>query len=308
MMLNTPTRLQTINHPVFSANKLEVFMKRDDEIHPEISGNKWRKLKFNIEKFRQGKYDKILTFGGAYSNHIAATAKLGQMMNIPTIGIIRGNELNENSNETLRKAAENLMALHFVDRETYQYRYERWYHEDLRNQFGNVLIIEEGGANFLGMIGCAEIVDEVKINPDYMVTAAGTGTTLSGLLYGSECNVIGIPVFKNGGFIAKEVEELLKISGLGEYEVNEKQEKLHLETRFHFGGYGKYNKELIDFINAFYTETSVKLDQVYTGKMVYSFMKMIEEGHFKPHSKIVLLHTGGLQGLSSVRHDLTFEI
>ena len=165
MTLNIPSPTVHVEHPLFKANDLTVLMKRDDLIHPEISGNKWRKLKLNVEKYKHNKYDSILTFGGAYSNHIAATAAVGNAMGISTIGVIRGEELTPVSNATLEMAAAHGMQLNFVSRADYQYRYERWYWEDLRNQFGNCLIVPEGGANLLGALGCAEILNELDFEP-----------------------------------------------------------------------------------------------------------------------------------------------
>lgn len=307
MKLNLPSPLEKLKYPLFDEFGLSVYMKRDDKIDAEISGNKWRKLKLNIEKFKQGKYDKILTFGGAYSNHIAATAKAGELLNIPTIGVIRGNELNINSNSTLHDAHENGMNLVFVERSDYQFRYERWYWESLRNEHGNILIIEEGGANYHGLLGVSELVNEIDLEMDYIVSAAGTGTTLAGLLYGvDDTKVIGVPVFKKGGFIQREVEELLLKTGLNQEDIKSKMNLLSLELDYHFGGYGKFNDELIFFINDFYNQTEIKLDQIYTAKMVSAFIGKVKDGFFKEGDKIVLLHTGGLQGLQSIQDKLLF--
>lgn len=306
--LIVPSPIQELHLPVFDAYGITVFVKRDDLIHPSISGNKWRKLKFNVEKFKQKKYDAILTFGGAFSNHIAATAYTGNLFDIPTIGIIRGEELTANSNATLTEAARNGMTLDFVSREQYRERYERFYWEKLRLKYGNVLIIEEGGANFLGLLGCSEIVSELPIRPDFLITASGTGTTAAGLLYASnESTVISVPVFKNGGFIKQEIADLLMYTGLSDIEVNEKLDALEIEPRFHFGGYGKWTNELVDFMNSFYSETAIPLDQIYTGKMMFSFFQMLKEGRFLRGSKIVLLHTGGLQGTASIQNKLQFS-
>ena len=305
--LNIPSPIQNLKHPLFDKHNVKVFVKRDDLIHPIISGNKWRKLKFNIEKYKQGGYQAILTFGGAYSNHIAATAQLGKELDISTIGIIRGDELNKNSNSTLKQANDNGMDLHFVTRNQYQFRYEKWYWEELRNQFGNILIIEEGGANFSGVLGCAEIIDELDFTPDYMISAAGTGTTITGLVYQStQTKIIGVPVFKNGEFIKKEVSDLLYYTGLSDIDIEEKLDLLTLETRFHFGGYGKFTNELIDFMNDFYEQTNLKLDQVYTAKMAYSFLELLKNDFFPKDSTIVLLHTGGLQGIETIKGRLSY--
>lgn len=308
-MFVLPSPLQKINHPLLKAFEIDLFIKRDDLIHPEISGNKWRKLKFNIEKFHQKKYDSILTFGGAYSNHIAATAKAGSVLNIPTIGIIRGDELKTDSNATLKNAHKNGMKLIFVSRSKYGERYERIYHEELRAEFGNTLIVNEGGANFHGVLGCAEILNEIDIDPDYVYTASGTGTTTAGLLLSTDkAQVISVPVFKNGGFIKDEVKSLLEQFQLDEEDLNEKMSRLSLNLEAHFGGYGKFNQELIDFINVFYKETNIRLDQVYTGKMMFALLSDVKAGKFPKKSKIMALHTGGIQGLSSIAPLLSFIV
>lgn len=308
-MFNLPSPLQKINHPIASQFEVELFIKRDDLIHDEISGNKWRKLKFNIEKYTQKKYDSILTFGGAYSNHIAATAASGKLLNIPTIGIIRGEELNVNSNKTLKKAYEDGMKLVFVSRTKYSERYERIYHEELRIQFGNALIINEGGANFHGVIGSGEVLSEINFKPDYIYTASGTGTTAAGLLLTSDTTkVISVPVFKKGGFIREEIENLLIQFQFSEEELAEKMDLLELNLTHDFGGYGKHTAELIDFINDFHSITQLKLDQVYTAKMMFALLNDIKSGKIEPKSKVVALHTGGLQGLSSITPLLNFSL
>ena len=307
MDLQIPSPLQSVELPVFKDNDVSVFIKRDDLIHHDISGNKWRKLKFNIEKYRQGGYEAILTFGGAYSNHIAATAYLGHELNIPTIGIIRGKELDSNSNTTLKRAAEHGMQLEFVSRDQYKERYEKLYWERLRVKYGHVLIIEEGGANFHGLIGCSEMFSELPFSPEYLMTASGTGTTAAGLLMASEqTNIISVPVFKSGGFIQDDIKDLLTYAGLGDDDLNEKMSLLDLELRFHFGGYGKHTQELIDFMNDLYRQTQIPLDKIYTAKMVYAFMKRLKEGAFKRGSRVVLLHTGGLQGNASIASQLDY--
>jgi len=308
-MFNLPSPLQNVNHPITSQFGVELFIKRDDLIHPEISGNKWRKLKFNIEKYKQKKYDSIVTFGGAYSNHIAATAASGKLLNIPTIGIIRGEELNVNSNQTLRNAHDNGMKLVFVSRSKYSERYERIYHEELRLEFGNTLIINEGGANFHGVIGSGEILSEIHFTPDYIYSASGTGTTVAGLLLTSDTTkVVSVPVFKKGGFIKDEVENLLIQFQFSKEELAEKMNLLELNLNNDFGGYGKHTSELIEFINDFHKITNIKLDQIYTAKMMFALLNDIKSGKIKTGSKIIALHTGGLQGLSSIQPLLNFTV
>ena len=308
-MFNLPSPLQKVNHPIAIEFGVDLYIKRDDLIHAEISGNKWRKLKFNIEKYKQKKYDSILTFGGAYSNHIAATAASGKLLNIPTIGIIRGDELNEFSNDTLKNAHDNGMKLVFVSRSKYSERYERIFHEELRIKFGNTLIINEGGANFHGVIGSGEILTEIDFEPDYIYSASGTGTTVAGLLLTSNTTkVISVPVFKKGGFIKDEVKNLLIQFQFSEEELDEKMELLDLNLDHHFGGYGKYTTELVEFINSFHDLTNLKLDQVYTAKMMHALLNDIKTGKIKKGSKVIALHTGGIQGLSSIKRSLNFEL
>lgn len=300
--LTIPSPLQKIEDSVYDKHQIEVYVKRDDLIHTEISGNKWRKLKYNFEKFKSGKYDAILTFGGAFSNHIAATAAAGRMFQIPTIGIIRGDELNETSNATLSKAKADGMNLVFVTREIYEQRYERIYHEELRSEFGNILIIEEGGANFLGAQGVAELVQELSFEPDYIYTAAGTGTTAAGLLLGTKTSkIIAVSVLKNGFFLREEIGKILYYSLFDDELVADYLKRLTLETDYHFGGYGKYTDELLNFMQSWKAKTGIALEQVYTAKMIYAFEQDILANKIVPNSKVMLLHTGGLQGILNSR-------
>ena len=295
---NLPSPLQQLHDPLFAERGVEVYVKRDDLIDAEISGNKWRKLKFNLEKFQHGRYDHLLTFGGAFSNHIAAVAAVGRMLNMSTIGIIRGDELNAESNKTLSKAKADGMRLEFVPRDIYEQRYERIYHEELRVQYGNILIIEEGGANHLGVSGVSELITELPFDPDHIYTAAGTGTTAAGLLYASEkATIHAISTLKGGEFLREEIQKLLYYTLLDEDEAAEKIQRLNLVTDFHFGGYAKTTPELESFMKQWSAKHNVPLDPVYTGKMVYAFHQDLLAGKFNAGEKIVLLHTGGLQGV-----------
>lgn len=305
--LNLPSPIELLDYDLFNEKGVSVYVKRDDLIHPVISGNKWRKLKLNIERVKSGRYEGIISFGGAYSNHISALAALGKEMNIPTIGIIRGEELNENSNDTLIQASTDGMKLVFVDREEYSWRYEVDYKNQLRIRFGNYLVVEEGGANYYGVLGCTEIIGEIDIKVDQYILATGTGTTTSGLLLAANNEkVIGVPVFKNGGFIRDDISELLIYAGLDEETLAEKMEQLTLETDYHFGGYGRYTQELIDFINHFYQKTGLKLDQIYTGKMFYTLCELIKSDKIPKGSTVMAIHTGGLQGTKSIKEQLIF--
>ena len=299
--MNLPSAIQQIHEDLFLDNNISVFLKRDDLIHPEISGNKWRKLKFNIQKFNQGGYDKILTFGGAYSNHIAASAAVSGKERVPFIGLIRGDELNINSNKTLQNASANGMELAFISREEYSLRDEKYYQEELRRRYGNILIVPEGGKNFHGMLGCSEIISEMNFTPDYIFCPAGTGTTAAGVLTAlGHSKLIAVSALKGGSFLKEDIAQLLKEVGWIKEDIEEQIQLLTLEDSFHFGGYAKYDETLIEFINGFYKKHLIKLDQVYTGKMMFALYEYIKSGKIKENSTIMALHTGGIQGTKSI--------
>ena len=282
-LINIPTPVIEIFDDLFDKNGLKVFVKRDDLTHEYISGNKFRKLKYNLIEAKKVGFSKILTFGGAFSNHIAAVAEAGHLFGFQTLGIIRGEELNCSSSKTLARAAEKGMKLIFVSREEYRQK------PQLREKYGeDYFVVPEGGSNTLALLGVAELLIE-QFDFDYICTAVGTGGTMAGLLSNSDFKgkVLGFSVLKNGEFLKNEVAGLLQ---------KEFPENADLETRFHFGGYAKYNKMLLSFIIEFEKKYGFELDQVYTGKMIYGVFKKIEEGYFKFGSKILLLHTGGLQG------------
>lgn len=299
MQLNLPSPLQELHHPSFEEKDIKVWIKRDDLIHEEISGNKWRKLSLNIEKFQQGKFEKIITFGGPYANHIAATAAACRELSIPSIGYIRGQELSYKSNDTLKKAHQDGMELIFISRSAYAQRNEKEFQLKIQEKHENNLLIPEGGSNFHGVMGCVEIVKELPVEPNYLITACGTGTTAAGLLMGtSDTIVVGVPVLKGGDFIRENVIELLQYSGFIEEDIQEAMQRFQLETGYHFGGYGKWTEDLTKMIRQVESEFSMYLDQVYTGKMFYAFKDMMDKNMFPTGSNIVLLHTGGLQGRS----------
>ncbi len=299
--MKLPSPIQLLEDELFKKHDIAVYIKRDDLIHPQISGNKWRKLKFNIEKFRQGGYDKILTFGGAYSNHIAATAALTKETKVASIGIIRGDELNFSSNETLKRAHENGMELIFTPREEYALRDEKYYHEELRRRHGNVLIIPEGGKNFHGMLGCAEIVSELEQDMDFVFVPCGTGTTAAGILSAlDKTQLVGISALKGGGFLKEDVQSLLFAAGWLKEDIEEQMEQFHLESEYHFEGYAKYTDELLDFIRTFYQKHAIKLDQIYTGKMMFALYDKVKRGEFNSGSQILAIHTGGIQGTQTI--------
>jgi 1-aminocyclopropane-1-carboxylate deaminase len=282
-LINIPTPVFEIFDDLFVENDIKVFIKRDDLTHEQVSGNKFRKLKYNLIEAKNLGFKKILTFGGAYSNHIAAVAAAGFLFGFETLGIIRGDELNEESSPTLKMAFQKGMRFEFVSREAYRNK------EKLSSKFSNeYFVIPEGGSNHLALKGVAELLDE-QPHPEYICTAVGTGGTMAGLLNNSDFKgkVLGFAVLKNGDFLKEEVSAFLQKNF---------PENAELETRFHFGGYAKYNDELLRFIRGFELKHGFYLDQVYTGKMFFGVYQKIKEGHFKKGTRIILLHTGGLQG------------
>ncbi|MES2799278.1 MAG: pyridoxal-phosphate dependent enzyme [Bacteroidota bacterium] len=301
-MLSTENSILEEVFPSFLQNAgNRLFIKRDDLIHPEISGNKWRKLKYNLLAAQQQKSDGILTFGGAYSNHLLATAALCKQESLKSIGIVRGEELDSKSNETLKKCEELGMMLVFVSREEYSLRNDELFQKELHIEYPNFMLVPEGGANYLGMIGCQEIWKEIDDHFDYVFVAQGTTTTSLGLLLGCPENtkVIGVPVLK-GFDAANEMKQLAKESFIDEEMMEDCLGRFEVANDYHFNGYGKYDDELLSFIDQFHAETDILLDQVYTGKAMYATAKEIER-HNWTNKRILFIHTGGLQGRNGIK-------
>ncbi|WP_255569703.1 1-aminocyclopropane-1-carboxylate deaminase/D-cysteine desulfhydrase [Cellulophaga sp. HaHa_2_95] len=266
-------------------------MKREDQLHPFISGNKFRKLKYNIEAAKKAGLKTVLTYGGAYSNHIAATAFAGKEYGFNTIGIIRGEELVQKwqENPTLRFAHANGMQFKFVTREGYRVKEEAGAIASLEKEFGLFYRIPEGGTNQLAVQGCEEIVHAGDSDFDVLITCVGTGGTISGIINSSKDHqvIIGFPALK-GDFLKKDI---CKFTAKSNWD---------LETNYNFGGYGKISEELIVFINDFKKKTAIPLDPIYTGKMMFGVVDMIAKNHFKEGTKILAIHTGGLQGITGM--------
>lgn len=303
--MNIPSPISTFHSDLFNQFKKQIVLKRDDLIDPIISGNKWRKLKYNTEKFHQGGYKALLTFGGAYSNHIAATAEVGRRFNIPTIAVIRGDELTADSNQTLRNAADAGMQLLFTSREEYALREEKYYHEELRRRHGHILIVPEGGANYYGMLGCMDILTEIEQKVDAVFCAAGTGTTVTGLLMSSDdIKVYAVAALKGGDFLKDNIKLRLFEAGFDQEMIAEKMDQLILLTDYHFGGYAKFNEDLINFIKLVEQEEEIMLDQVYTAKALYAMHDLLSKDLIK-EQRIAFVHTGGLQGRQAIQALLT---
>lgn len=266
-------------------------MKREDLIHPFVSGNKFRKLKYNLLQAKAESQTTLLTFGGAYSNHIAAVAYAGRENGFQTIGIIRGDELADKiaSNPTLKFAQECGMQFEFVSREDYRLKTEATFLEQLENKFGSFYLIPEGGKNALAIKGCEEILTQEDGNFDYVACAIGTGGTISGIINSAlpHQKILGFPALK-GDFLQDEIRNFVQ------------NDNWELITDYHFGGYGKVNTVLVDFINRFLEKTKIPLDPVYTGKMVFGIVDLIEKNYFPENATILLIHTGGLQGIQGM--------
>jgi len=291
---------QHIVLPELEAKNYQLFIKREDQIHPLVSGNKFRKLKYNLKEALDQKKTTLLTFGGAFSNHILATAIAGKSTGFKTIGIIRGDELGVDlektfaSNSTLRNASKHGMQFDFVSRETYRNKTSIEFTEILQKKYGDFYCIPEGGTNSLAVKGCEEILTKEDSQFDYICSCVGTGGTISGIINNAKNHqkVLGFPVLK-GDFLENEILKHAK-----------KQENWELIKEYHFGGYGKYTDELIHFINRFKSETDIPLDPIYTGKMMFGVLDMINKKRFPNGSKILIIHSGGIQGIAGFNHRL----
>ena len=274
--------------PKFDA---ELYIKREDKIHSHISGNKYRKLKYNLIKAKSLGFKTLLTFGGAYSNHIAAVSSVGAEFGFKTIGVIRGEELEGsiNDNPTLKFAQTCGMQLIFVTRSDYRKKVSKGFLENLKKEFGTFYLIPEGGTNPLAIKGCEEILIETDKNFDYVCCAVGTGGTISGLINSSKSNqkILGFPALKEE-FLTKDISKFVN------------RNNWEIINDYHFGGYAKINTKLVTFINQFKKEQHIPLDPVYTGKMMFGILDMIEQNMFPKGSKILAIHTGGLQGIEGM--------
>jgi len=295
-----PSPVQELTNPLFYERKLRVFIKRDDLIHPVISGNKWRKLKYVLEYAQHEGLIHLVTFGGAYSNHLLATACAGEILGFETTGFIRG-EASKPLNDTLRKCAGYGMTLRYLTRENYRKTTSNnKVHSrsiDLPGNLANdlsgaYLMIPEGGSGPLGLQGCAEFAAELyaqdNVIYDHVVLALGTGTTAAGIAngfarLGLPTRVESIIVLKGPGNIKQEVRAWL-----------EPNASLKFHPDYHFGGYAKSTPALLTFIEGFETAMGIKLEPVYTGKAYYALIDLVKKSYFKAGSRLLFVHTGGV--------------
>ncbi len=290
-LLDLPSPLIHLTSEFLREKAVDLWIKREDLIHPHLSGNKWRKLEFNLEERKKQQKKGILTFGGAYSNHVYATAAAGQLFDFPTIGVIRG-EATLPLNPTLSFASKAGMKLDYVDRTTYRDK------EKLKSmyqaQYPDYYLLPEGGTNIYAIPGCARTVEELSNQldqlPDYICLACGTGGTLAGIVSGlmGDSKVLGFSALK-GDFHQQDIQQLLA-------EANIKDPKnWSINTDYHFGGYARRTPALDAFITAFNTNYGIPLEWIYTGKLMYGIFDLIEKGFFPKGSKIVVIHTGGIR-------------
>jgi 1-aminocyclopropane-1-carboxylate deaminase len=280
-----------IKDKLFGERGLSVFIKRDDLIHPIISGNKWRKLKYLLKKAQAQNKNHLVTFGGAFSNHLLATAGAAALFGFKATGFVRGDEVD---NDMLFMCRMHGMNLIFVERESYRDK-----HALFNQRFGDdndAFFIDEGGASPEAAQGCSELVGELTEAYDHIFCASGTGTMAAGIINGLQGQQLntqmhGIPVLKAGDFLRKAIDSLLL-----------KPREYHLHTDYHFGGYGKVNAELIAFIKRFIAETGILIDPIYTGKMLYAIYDMAAKDQFKHGSKILAIHSGGIWGLLGMKN------
>lgn len=283
--------MKSENQIITTTSGITLAIKREDLIHPFVSGNKFRKLKYNLLHAEKENCSSLLTFGGAFSNHIAAVAAAGKMQSIKTIGLIRGEELagKITQNPTLKFAHECGMHLEFISRESYRNKEESCFIEQLRHQWGNFYLLPEGGTNELAVKGCEEILGDEEAPFDYICCAVGTGGTIAGLINSARPHqkVLGFPALK-GTFLKEEICRFAR------------KDHWEIISGYDFGGYGKIDSTLINFLNRFYSETKIPLDPVYTGKMVFGVIDLIDAGYFQEGSKILMIHTGGIQGIEGM--------
>lgn len=282
---------QKIDLPILEEKEVFLLIKREDTIHSLISGNKYRKLKYNLLEAQEHGHNTLLTFGGAYSNHIAATACAGKESGFKTIGVIRGEELKGNwhKNPTLKLAHEHGMEFHFISRKDYRNKNDKTFLDGLKNLLGDCYIIPEGGTNALAVKGCEEILTETDSRFDVICCCVGTGGTIAGLINSTQTHqsVWGFPALK-GDFLKEDIRKFAR------------NENWELCSDYHFGGYAKIDAGLIDFINTFKKETGIPLDSIYTGKMLFGIFDLIKKDAFKRGTQILAIHTGGLQGIKGM--------
>jgi 1-aminocyclopropane-1-carboxylate deaminase len=282
---------QYVHLPILEEKNITLALKREDLLHPFISGNKYRKLKYNLKAAEEKGYSILLTFGGAFSNHIAAVAFASRERGIKSIGVIRGEELHDNwhQNPTLKQSYKNGMRFKFISRQSYKEKDRTEFIVQLKKEYGDFYLIPEGGTNPLAIKGCEEILLEQDAEFDVICTCVGTGGTVAGLINASHQHqeVLGFSALK-GDFLKETISQITI------------KHNWRLITEYHFGGYAKITSELVTFINDFKAKTGIPLDPIYTGKMLFGLFHMIKNDNFAKGTKILAVHTGGIQGIEGM--------
>lgn len=290
--------IEPIQSPILAAHHIHLNILRLDKIHPIISGNKWFKLKENFKRAISLEHSTILTFGGAYSNHLIATAAASKLFGLQSVGLVRGFHGKQIKTTTLLHCERLGMQLHFISREDYQKKDTEDFIAHLKNQFSNPYIIPEGGDNDDGIKGAQSIAAYIPKDSNLVSLAIGSGTTFCGIRNALPDHIamMGFPVMKHGEYLHQKMGK----------NINAGLENWQLVTDYHFGGFAKHTQELIDFMNDFYNETNIPLDFVYNAKMMYGIFDLVRKNTIPPHTKILCIHTGGLQGNSAIQNQLQF--
>lgn len=281
-----PTPVTALVDERLAASGVRLYLKRDDLIHPEVPGNKWRKLKYNLAAASEQSHHTLLTFGGAYSNHIRATAAAGHHFGFSTIGVIRGEE-HASLNPVLAYAVERGMRLAYLDRATYRAKTDPDVVDGLRRRFGEFYLVPEGGSNALALRGCSELPAEIPFAFDHICCASGTGGTLAGIALGlaEGQRAIGFSALKGGEFLVDEVRRLQRDHG-------RVTDNWSIETAYHFGGYARRTAELDEFVRDFDERHGLTLDRVYVAKLIYGILALARQGRFPRGAVIVAVVTG----------------
>jgi 1-aminocyclopropane-1-carboxylate deaminase len=281
--------IQRIFPEISQETGVSLALLREDLNHPQVSGNKWWKLKYNLEEAMRLNHRQLLTFGGSYSNHIYATAAAASEVGLRSIGVIRGEE-GLPLNPVLSFAGRRGMKLKYISRAQYREKMDDEFLKSLNQEFGNFFVIPEGGTNDLAVKGCAEWGDSLLTQTfDYLCLPVGTGGTMAGIVAGlkGRGKVLGFSVLKGGEFLNETISGLLR-------NADSEYSNWEIETNYHFGGYARTNNELNGFINSFRKENGITLEPIYTGKMMYGIYDRIAKNKFEKGSSVLALHTGGV--------------
>ena len=295
MQLDFPeSPIQTIIHPLLTKKNVTLSIKRDDLLHPHLSGNKWRKLKYNLLAMKEKQQDAFITFSGPFSNHLYAASMACKLFSLEGHVILRGPQLDEH-NPTIRMAKACGLNLHVVDRATYRLRNDQQYLAQLQQRFHHCHLIPEGGSNQYALQGLGELASSLP-KTDYVMCAVGSGGTMAGLIDAcpAQTSIIGVAVLKQAHYLIDEIKKLTPRA------VSQNNWQLLLDH--HHGGYGKFTPDLWQFCQMMRQKFYIPLEPIYTGKLFYALWQLLEQDFFKPGSHITAIHTGGLQGIDGLRY------